>query len=541
MNAEQLEQLKNDCRQFVTTGDRRALSALKKLRSFAKATKDPALFGFAEYYAANYDHDRGTYESARKHLVLAVRHLLRSNDRELLARAYNYFGVDAAENGALDIACSYYMAALRCVEDRKESTAKGLALLNLSNLFSKMGYFARARRYFRKGMRLIQQTPSDPFYVRNMIVALASDGLNSIAMGEVANAEKTFRKMRRIYDGTEATQLLDAKMLCDVFETRLALELGDLAFVKTQAKALSDALEHDLSPHTSLDDFSELLRTMMRRGFLKEAGRIVASIRPRVISGGVIYTMHLLAELRADYYERIGNKEALTACLEEQNLLLLRMQAEQKKLYRHSIDMVRLVGELREEEQAVRRENRRLQEEAETDALTGVPNRYAIEREMGAAFENAYGTKTRLGVGLLDINDFKKYNDSFGHAAGDACLVLLGRALKKLAARENFFCARYGGDEFLIIYRNMTDDEIKSKAKELSDALSSMKITLRNKTINYRLTISQGVCNDIPVKKAKPWDYLSAADAALYELKHNRTASLEDDALLLRTLPDVYR
>ena len=541
MPDDRLTQLKNECKQLATTGDKRALPALKNLKGLAEQTNDTTLFGFAEYYYANYYHDRADYEKARKHLVRAVRYLLRGNDRELLARAYNYFGVDASENGAFDIAYSYYLGALQFVEDRDDSTAKSLAFINLACMFSELGYHARATRFFRKGIRLMEQFINDPFYTRNMVIALSVEGLNMIALGEVSSAEKTLRRMRRIYEGAGDTELLDAKILFAVFEARLALETNDRKLVRQKAGEIVSALRSDASPHVSIDNTYELFHAMMKHGFVREAGQITEAIKPHVESGGVTYARNLLTELQADYYERTGNKAALMACLSEQNKLLLRMQAERKVLCRYSIDMIQLVTELKAEERLVRKENLRLRVEAETDALTGVPNRYAMEREIEVAFEQAYAGKTRFGVGLLDINDFKTYNDTYGHEAGDACLVLLGKALKTLAEDERVFCARFGGDEFLIVYRNMTDEEIREKTGVLSDALSDIRLPLQKKTRKQRLTVSQGICNDIPGKKSRPWDYLSSADAALYTLKNKRTKAEASDLFLLRNLPDTYR
>ena len=541
MDENAILQLKNDCRQYATGGDRRALPALKKLRALGEQKEDPALLGFADYYTANYHHDRADYERARKYLVRSVHHLLRSNDYELLARAYNYFGVDASENGAFDIACSYFLNAMQFVSDREDSTARSLSLINLASLFSELGFHARARRYFRKGIHLMQRFTHDPFYARNMVIALSIEGMNLIALGEVSLAEQSLKKMRRLQEQADEASLLDAKPLLTVFETRLALEKNDRALVRTRSDEIVSFLRHDASPHISIDNTSDLLRSMLTRGFVEEAGAIADAVRPHILSGGVTYAMHLLAELQADYYERIRDNNALLQCLTEQNRLSRKLREEHKRLYRCSIEMIRLVGELKGEERKVSRENRALRVEAETDALTGIPNRYALEREVWNAFEEAYGTGTHFGVGLLDINNFKQYNDSHGHAAGDQCLVLLGKVLQKLSLDEDLFCARYGGDEFLILYRNMSDEEIAGKTGALADALSAMLLPAHARTPDRHLTVSQGICNDIPGKKMKPWDFLSAADAALYALKKKQGAHKNKNVYLLRKLPDTYR
>ena len=142
-----------------------------------------------------------------------------------------------------------------------------------------------------------------------------------------------------------------------------------------------------------------------------------------------------------------------------------------------------------------------------TDDLTGIPNRYSFDQSLSRAFERAFHSKNTLGVEIIDVDGFKEYNDNFGHQAGDECLEIIGEILKEFSEKEDIFCARYGGDEFVIIYEGKSDDEIKEIASQIGEA------------IRYPVTISQGVCNDIPVAKAKPWDFLSEADEALYSVK----------------------
>jgi diguanylate cyclase (GGDEF)-like protein len=93
---------------------------------------------------------------------------------------------------------------------------------------------------------------------------------------------------------------------------------------------------------------------------------------------------------------------------------------------------------------------KRLEDEARTDALTGVGNRRAFCEHLAAELERAKRTGEAVGVLMLDIDDFKQINDRLGHGAGDQVLIALGEALT-VSVRRNDFVARLGGEEFALV------------------------------------------------------------------------------------------
>ncbi|MDD6183180.1 MAG: GGDEF domain-containing protein, partial [Lachnospiraceae bacterium] len=125
-------------------------------------------------------------------------------------------------------------------------------------------------------------------------------------------------------------------------------------------------------------------------------------------------------------------------------------------------------------------------------------------------------------VCMLDIDYFKEYNDTYGHQKGDECIKKIGKLLKKeIKSVKNTFCARYGGDEFVIFYQNKSDEEIHRIAARLKKRVQDLKIQHDASEINSVVSISQGIYNRVPSEEDSLEDYLRMADKALYRVKQS--------------------
>ena len=179
------------------------------------------------------------------------------------------------------------------------------------------------------------------------------------------------------------------------------------------------------------------------------------------------------------------------------------------------------MDKIRKAQKIMQEENRILTIKSETDPLTGLANRNKLNDYSDEAFERAYRNQTSLAVEILDIDFFKEYNDAYGHLAGDECLISISEVLKEMIT-DQIFCARYGGDEFVIIYENMTDEEIMDVAERLQQEIIDLQIENHNTGYYPYITISQGIRNSVPQMGNKVWDYLYVADNCLFRMKKKR-------------------
>ncbi len=159
-----------------------------------------------------------------------------------------------------------------------------------------------------------------------------------------------------------------------------------------------------------------------------------------------------------------------------------------------------------------------LRHQAIRDALTGLFNRRylieTLEREIARAQRRQVG----LGVIMLDVDHFKRFNDTYGHEAGDHLLAVLGRYLQGSIRAEDIAC-RYGGEEFTLILPEITAETIMERAEQIRAGARNLEVYFHGKLLG-EITISLGV-SYYPQHGQDSATLLQAADAALYQAKQS--------------------
>ncbi len=160
-----------------------------------------------------------------------------------------------------------------------------------------------------------------------------------------------------------------------------------------------------------------------------------------------------------------------------------------------------------------------IKRQAVFDALTGIPNRHSFSERILTEFNRSLRDKFPLSVIMGDIDHFKLYNDTYGHAEGDECLKNVARAIEKTLKRPGDFCARYGGEEFIIILPSTNQDGAAKIAEDIRVNVLSLKIPHRENHPAEFVTISLGTATKEPGKIPTYEELLKMADEALYIAK----------------------
>lgn len=153
------------------------------------------------------------------------------------------------------------------------------------------------------------------------------------------------------------------------------------------------------------------------------------------------------------------------------------------------------------------------------DPMTHLFNRRYMEGALEQEVLRAERHKTPLSIVMLDIDHFKRFNDTYGHDAGDAVLIEFARLVADLAGKDNIAC-RYGGEEFLIIMPLHDAVKAAAWAENLCEATRRMRVTLQGKMLE-NVTVSIGLV-EFPFKgNTTPVQLVTRADTALYKAKQN--------------------
>ncbi len=176
------------------------------------------------------------------------------------------------------------------------------------------------------------------------------------------------------------------------------------------------------------------------------------------------------------------------------------------------------------------RSNQELQRLSSLDGLTGVANRRQFDETLEREWQRAFRTNMPLSLVFADIDYFKRYNDHYGHQAGDDTLKQVAAALRQTVHRPTDLVSRYGGEEFVMVLPDTTLEGAVAVANKVLHGVRNLNIPHENAEDSDRVTLSIGVATLHPKKTEKPEILVEAADKALYRAKEagrNRVESSE--------------
>lgn len=160
--------------------------------------------------------------------------------------------------------------------------------------------------------------------------------------------------------------------------------------------------------------------------------------------------------------------------------------------------------------------NRKLEHYAHTDMLTGLPNRRAAMESLEQAWNGAERSGEPMAVMMLDIDAFKSFNDTYGHAVGDRMLAEVGRLLREISRKDDRVC-RFGGEEFIVVCRNTGMQAARDFAERLRNVVAGLRLVHGDEHV--QTTVSIGLACKEP--EMGSYDVMvNAADKALYAAKN---------------------
>ncbi|WP_448269538.1 diguanylate cyclase domain-containing protein [Nostoc sp. DSM 114159] len=171
--------------------------------------------------------------------------------------------------------------------------------------------------------------------------------------------------------------------------------------------------------------------------------------------------------------------------------------------------------------QQLQRANQQLENMVMVDELTQIANRRCFDIKLNSVWQYLLREQGFVSLLLCDIDYFKQYNDTYGHATGDDCLRFIAQAFKQSVKRSRDLAARYGGEEFVVILPNTPSNGAFHVAQEIHKAIQQLNIPHAASPVKHHVTLSIGIATVIPTPNMAPLDLIEAADRALYQAKAN--------------------
>lgn len=265
----------------------------------------------------------------------------------------------------------------------------------------------------------------------------------------------------------------------------------DMAYYNTEIESISDNTEYPFR------------RTVIKLIF-KQSNKSVAKSRLEQLNNPCHHALPLTTEEAEEIFWRYRHQ-----------LNLFKLQRD----YNTCIDdlMAQAFDKLHLFKNELATANQRLAVEATTDALTGLNNKRYFNQEIGRTLNAAKREHHSVCVMMIDIDYFKRFNDHYGHLAGDAAIKQVAQCIKSNVARGTDLVVRFGGEEFVLVLVNIDTAGIRTLAKKIAAELDARQIPHEQSNISPHLTVSLGSTLSKGANNIE--ELLKMADDALYLAK----------------------
>lgn len=499
---EEIQKHIQECQKHRLDDPVKEIASARVLRTYAKEHHDTGLLAHADYYMANASYVQNDLKSCLHYLERAVSGFEKTHNHEDLGFCYNMMGLVYTRSGNAAAAITAYLKALRIAEENHINILGAYAEMNCADLCMELENEEQALHYLQLCESYLDRCMDNPRAPFIYIVA-ASEG--ALAADSLKNTDEYNRQMVILNDllkkHPEHEEDINVQLLHLISDS-----YDDQKTKEAHIESIWNKLKNDPAFLDYHNEILSLMNILMENGNCK----IMDDLLERL--SGAYDSLPLgmqtsISSFAIQYYEKLHQEDRL-----KEELVKYHKSAEKLNHQRNNSILSLLDASM---DLAIsRRTNQLLEKAADTDALTDHPNRRAFSARADVWFDDAKKTSHELGLEMLDIDNFKHVNDTYGHTVGDDALIALARALQSLDS-EKIWSARYGGDEFVVLFNACTDDEIRRYMRSLMRNVREEQ----SRSNLPSFTISQGAINRIPQPLNRIWDFNYGADAALYQVK----------------------
>lgn len=443
------------------------------------------LIGIAYFYSS-------MYEEALKNLLQVIDLLDEVQDYFLLSCVLNNIGEVYRESAKYEKAIEYYDSALQiCINnDLKINTAS--IFNNIGEIYFIENKYDEAMKYFTNSYEILIEEK------------------DMITLGEVENKLGKLYYITKDYNKAEEYFFSALKRLENVNNKFYAIDvLNNIAMLKSDKDSSEAFYYFDKAIQFAEEinakkKLSEICKTLSE--YYEKAGNFKVALEYFKKYSGVNEEIMT---------SNIGNKLEILKI--ELGYLKDKDKFEKVKIINHRLE--REISNKRKELENIKKSNKVLEKKTFEDELTKIPNRRFINHYLNNSWEKFLLRDEMIVLFIIDIDNFKKYNDYWGHSKGDECLINVANCLKNIQERRNDIVARYGGEEFIYFAKGINYVQALELGNLIRKEVEKLGLEYVLDNQSKIVTISVGgaigktsIFNNIP-------DIIQIADKELYKVK----------------------
>ena len=507
----------NDTIQYRETCSCLDYDTCQKILEYAADTGSQKLTGLGLYYLAECYWQKGEYENTMQCLTESVGCLENARMYELLAKAHNMMGAVSDRKNNRMLALSSYYNSLKYAEKYHFYYIQGMAESNIAYTLVRMRLRQEAIQHYRIALDCYDKSEKTYQLNYNRINCMIECGCCHMYLGEMEEALQLWNKIEQIL--REAPESYYSKITLEMYRIPCELLKGH----EEEALKLASDLLEQLSDRDVFEEIMDELVILAGILAILPDGKYLEKLI-RIIDEKHIeeyYNIFLdMYPFKSEFLQKRGLTREYIDYTRQYFDLYEKYQQENREALINVIELQNRLKNVTLDWANMKASNRELESLAMHDELTGLANRTFLHEYFTGSFEHAYEEHELMGVELMDIDFFKEYNDHYGHLAGDQCLKAIAGVLRKQQVPGKIFCARYGGDEFLILYTGMTAEKIRRVSEDILREVRKLKIPHECSNCSNYVSVSQGVFARIPAGNNREWDFTSRADDLLYKAKN---------------------
>lgn len=519
---EQVKKWKQEILDYRIKDSARAIDVCAKLEEYALEQKDFENLAYAYFYSGECHYAKNEIDQMIGQMTKAVAYLSLSKQWELLARAQNLLAITMSNKGNASVALDYYLAGIKTCREHNVTTIVCSLHINLGYLYLQNNVYREAQRCFEEAYEIFEKSSDKEMQMARLTMIYTNLATCYMLRGELDETKDYIDKIEKECEPYFAN-------IDYVYVDCLKARYYHIARQHDKRDASIEDIDTRIKEPMPLldlyDDLEEACILLLEIKRFDVFSHIVEKLQKIVEQSDIMNIERRLLSLKIEYYRMTGDDKGYMEATGWFYELVRAMEKENRSMVSNMLYVRTSLERANESRKKMEAENAILTLRSETDAMTGLANRYRLTEQFDKTLEECRNEQKLLSVEILDVDYFKEYNDNYGHQAGDECIKAIASLLKQMED-ENVFCARYGGDEFIIIYSGMEAEEVRRRAEQLRQDVINLQIKHEYSKVYPYVTISQGICQDTPIPGNKSWDFLHAADERLYNVKRTKRNSI---------------